>query len=191
MTGANARGRPRSERARQAVLEAASEGVRTVGYERLTIEGIAERAGVGRQTIYRWWRSKAAILAEAALAGFVTLAAPPPPTDTPGGVAMWLRDMTRLLSDPENAALVRALTAAAASDAADSKALYEAFTRTAHSQLVGMLSDATAAGVVRDDVDLGTAADALIGALLYRVLTRQDVPADYAASLLTPFLAAS
>ena len=38
-------------------------------YEAVTIEGLAETAGVAKQTIYRWWPSKAAILGEALLEG--------------------------------------------------------------------------------------------------------------------------
>ena len=58
-------GRPRSEASRQATLVAALGLAADVGYGRLTIEGIAARAGVGKQTIYRWWPSKADILLEA------------------------------------------------------------------------------------------------------------------------------
>ena len=39
------------------------------GYEAVTIEGLAESAEVSKQTIYRWWPSKAAILGEALLEG--------------------------------------------------------------------------------------------------------------------------
>ena len=59
------RGRPRSEASWQAILAAAMELVAETGYAELTIEGIAARAGVGKQTIYRWWPSKADILLEA------------------------------------------------------------------------------------------------------------------------------
>ena len=58
-------GRPRSEQARRAVLDAALRLVDRDGYGSVTIKGIAEEAGVGRQTVYRWWTSKAAILLEA------------------------------------------------------------------------------------------------------------------------------
>nr|BFF16625.1 hypothetical protein GCM10025730_01460 [Promicromonospora thailandica] len=57
----------RSEKSRRAVLTAAFELVQEVPYAQLTIEGIAGRAGVGKQTIYRWWPSKAAILFDAFL----------------------------------------------------------------------------------------------------------------------------
>ncbi|MDT0402671.1 MULTISPECIES: TetR/AcrR family transcriptional regulator [Streptomyces] len=57
----------RSERSRRAIYEAALALVVEVGYPRTTIEGIASRAGVGKQTIYRWWPSKADVLLEAFL----------------------------------------------------------------------------------------------------------------------------
>jgi AcrR family transcriptional regulator len=50
---------------RAAILDAAFSLVGEVGYDKLTIEGIANRAGCGKQTIYRWWPSKAMVLLDA------------------------------------------------------------------------------------------------------------------------------
>ncbi|MEW2068959.1 TetR/AcrR family transcriptional regulator [Streptomyces sp. NPDC007346] len=52
----------RSEAARVAVLRAADDLLVDVGFHAMTVSAIAERAGVAKQTIYRWWRSKVAIL---------------------------------------------------------------------------------------------------------------------------------
>ncbi len=52
----------RSEDARRAVLESADDLVAEVGLEATTVEEIARRAGVSKQTIYRWWRDKNAVL---------------------------------------------------------------------------------------------------------------------------------
>lgn len=49
----------RSERARRAILDAAFDLVSRKGFAKLTIEAIAAQAGVGKPTIYRWWRSRA------------------------------------------------------------------------------------------------------------------------------------
>ncbi|GAB2799112.1 TetR/AcrR family transcriptional regulator [Streptomyces chlorus] len=57
----------RSERSRRAIYDAAIALVVEIGYPKTTIEGIAARAGVGKQTIYRWWGSKAEVLLEAFL----------------------------------------------------------------------------------------------------------------------------
>ena len=58
-------GRRRNEAARDAILSAAYRLLSQPGTEALTIESIAAEAGVGRQTIYRWWPSKGAVLADA------------------------------------------------------------------------------------------------------------------------------
>src|SRR5580704_15101225 len=55
----------RSEAARIAILEAADDLLVERGYAGVTIEGIAARAGVAKQTIYRWWTAKASILCAA------------------------------------------------------------------------------------------------------------------------------
>lgn len=59
------RGRPRSEAARQAIIEATAALLETTTVRDLTIEAIARTAGVGKSTIYRWWSSKAAVVIDA------------------------------------------------------------------------------------------------------------------------------
>src|SRR5256714_15321374 len=56
--------RPRSEAVRRAVLDSALELLEHEGYGRLTMAGIAQRAGASKQTLYRWWPSPAAVLIE-------------------------------------------------------------------------------------------------------------------------------
>jgi AcrR family transcriptional regulator len=58
----------RSERSRKAILDAARELVSELGYAKVSIEAIAGRAGVGKQTIYRWWPSKGAVIFDSFLA---------------------------------------------------------------------------------------------------------------------------
>lgn len=58
-------GRKRSPESRAAILSAAVALFREVGYAQLTVEGIAARAGVGKQTIYRWWPTRTDVLLEA------------------------------------------------------------------------------------------------------------------------------
>jgi AcrR family transcriptional regulator len=66
VTGQPARpGRKRSEDSRLAIMTAAYELVVELGYPGLSVEGIAARSGTGKQTIYRWWPSKADVLLDA------------------------------------------------------------------------------------------------------------------------------
>ncbi|WP_313152597.1 TetR/AcrR family transcriptional regulator [Lacrimispora sp.] len=55
-------GRPRSEKTRQAILTASYDLLLLNGFHSITVEGIAERAGVSKATIYKWWPNKAAVV---------------------------------------------------------------------------------------------------------------------------------
>lgn len=72
------RGRPRSARAHRAVVDATLELLAANGFRGLTIEAVAERSGVARTTIYRWWPSKEALLLET----LITLRQQAPVPDT-------------------------------------------------------------------------------------------------------------
>jgi AcrR family transcriptional regulator len=154
------------------------------GYEALTIDSIASAAGVGRQTIYRWWSSKSSIIAEALIDGaLVGLDAPATDATAESLLEAWFA----ALRDAANSAIVRALAAAAASESADSEALYEHFTRGSHAALEGAIRRGQEDRTIRLDIDSATTADALIGALLYHVLTRIEVSEGYAAQLLRAY----
>jgi AcrR family transcriptional regulator len=169
------RGRPRSAHAHQAILESARDLLTSSGYEQTTMEAIAAQAGVGKQTVYRRWPSKAAVVAEAVLAGHLA-AAPAPPAET-GDVAAdlrtWLQKQFQRLDDPADAALLRGLAAAAADSDTIAARLYEHLTGPARAQLVHRLAIGVQRGQLRPDADLEAAAEAVLGTLLYRALARR------------------
>ncbi|WP_414501077.1 TetR/AcrR family transcriptional regulator [Zymobacter sp. IVIA_12111.31 C1] len=69
MTSLSKAGRKRSDKARQAILKATLALLDEKGFSGLAVEAVAARAGVGKATIYRWWKSKAALAMEAFMEG--------------------------------------------------------------------------------------------------------------------------
>ena len=105
--------RTRSDTSRRAILAAAFELVGEVGYAKLRIEGIAARAGVGKQTIYRWWPSKGAVLFDAFLAlaeDAEGVPALPDTGDLAADLKLVLRATVAELNDPRYDMPMRALT---------------------------------------------------------------------------------
>src|SRR2546430_1076412 len=58
-------GRPRSEKARKAVIRSTLSLLNRTGFHELSIEAVAAHAGVGKATIYRWWPNKAELVIDA------------------------------------------------------------------------------------------------------------------------------
>jgi len=111
-------GRPRSEQARAAVLHAVDDLVVELGYGAVTLKGIAERAGVSRQTVYRWWSTKAEILLEASAID-ARQELDVPPRDTPrDDLAGYLDALIAFLTASDAGAAYRALIGEAQHDAA-------------------------------------------------------------------------
>jgi AcrR family transcriptional regulator len=109
-------GRRRNEEARQAVLDAALRHIAGGETRTLTIDGIARTAGVGKQTIYRWWPSKGAILLEALTQRAETQVPVPDTGDIETDLTVFLTATFAGVQDPATAQLLRAVTAEAAHD---------------------------------------------------------------------------
>ncbi|MFF1694814.1 TetR/AcrR family transcriptional regulator [Streptomyces sp. NPDC058257] len=117
MVDGSGRGRPRSESARAAVLHAVDDLLVEVGYAALTMKGIAERAGVGRQTVYRWWSNKAEVLYEASAIDARQELSVPGSDDPRKGIKAYLDALVAFLSRSHAGAAYRALLGEAQHDA--------------------------------------------------------------------------
>ncbi|GAA4187428.1 TetR/AcrR family transcriptional regulator [Gryllotalpicola kribbensis] len=108
------RGAARSEASRTAILTAIATLIDRMGFDNVTIEAIATEAGVGKQTIYRWYPSKNAIVAEALAEGtLVPESFPVPETgDALADISAWLERVLAFLGDETHAALLGSLLSA-------------------------------------------------------------------------------
>jgi AcrR family transcriptional regulator len=106
----------RNEESRSAILTAALDVCASVGYAACSIEAIARSAGAGKQTIYRWWPSKGAVLLEALnLAGGDT-AAFPDSGDVAADMTIQMNGVVRFWAHPKFGPVFRAVIAGAQDD---------------------------------------------------------------------------
>lgn len=178
----------RSETSRQAILTAAFELVTEVGYARLSIEGIAARAGVGKQTIYRWWPSKGAVLFDAFLAamggGPGDEAALPDTGDLAADLKTVLHATVDELNDPRYDEPMRALNTEIVHDAELAAAYAERLDLPMREIKRKRLRAAQEAGQLAADLDLDLAIDLLWGPLLNRWMQRGGpLTHEYASAL--------
>ncbi|MFI7136852.1 TetR/AcrR family transcriptional regulator [Streptomyces massasporeus] len=192
----------RSEKSRRAIYDAALALVVEAGYAKTTIEGIAARAGVGKQTIYRWWSSKADVLMEAFLdlaeqsveeAGSTPYAFP----DT-GDLAADLKGVLRAtvdeLRDPRFEAPSRALAAEGVVNEQLGRELVAKLMQPSLDLYIDRLRAAQEAGQVRPEIDPRIALEFFVSPLAQRWLQHTgpisheytDTLVDYALHGLAP-----
>lgn len=164
----------RSERSRRAIFDAALALVGEVGYEKLTIEGIASRAGVGKQTIYRWWPSKAAVLLDAFTVDVdEDYAAGLPDTgDLAADLKFVLRATADEFNDPAFQAPYRALAVAGANDAELSRTFVARLLEPGIRVYTERLRVAQEAGEVAEGIDVRIAAEMVLSPFSQRWLMR-------------------
>jgi AcrR family transcriptional regulator len=165
-------GRPRDKQIDNAILEATRQLLAAGSYSDLSMESVATRAQVGKKTLYRRWSSKASLVAQAVLDAYGRGGSFDVPNtgDLTADLRSWLIEHAEFLVDPVNAALIRALIAAAAARPVDNEALYQQLSVPQHTGLMVRLRAAVAETSLRADADLDAIANALIGTLLLRVL---------------------
>jgi AcrR family transcriptional regulator len=172
----------RSPHARQRVLEAATVLLSEVGYRDLTIEGIAARAGAGKQTIYRWWPDKGALVLDA----FLTLVdasetiSLPDSGDLAADLKSVIRPLIQALGERRFEAAYRALLTAIQDDSELAHALLTRLVRPLLAGTRERLLRAKATGQLAN-VDPDVAAEIVYAPLYYRWLLRLGpLTPDYA-----------
>jgi AcrR family transcriptional regulator len=190
MALAATRGRRRSERSHEAIIAATQRLLVERSYPELTIEGIAARAGVGKQTIYRWWPSKAALALEAYLAGSEGVPLPAEGKTAREDVRALLGWLIAVLAQPIGGHVVAGLVADLQHDADLAEGFHLDVVPARRRPMLAALERASARGEIRADVDLGLAVDALHGAVFYRLLlSGEPLDDDFADHLAEQALA--
>lgn len=165
----------RSERARHAILSAAFELCREQGFAKVTMEGIAKQAGVGKQTIYRWWPSKAAVLEEALNEQVGTVTDFPDTGDVRKDLRTQMNGVARLFTSEAFVPYV-GLIAAAQGDPELAKSLVATVVEPRVRACRDRLRKAQEQGEIREGIDLEVAVEILYGPLYYRLLLHTRPP---------------
>ena len=159
-------GRPRSEEAHRAILDATLELLVEVGYSALTVEGVAQRAGVGKATIYRRWTSKLPLVIEA----FGDL--PAFEESDSGDLATDLEQILRSYLRVYNTTPLGAVVPSLAGELPHNPELMDLFTpvvKQRRQPLMNALRRAAERGEIPADLDLDLAADLIVGPITVRV----------------------
>lgn len=164
-------GRPRSERAHKAILDATLRLLAEVGYERLTVGEVAAVAGVGKATIYRRWASKAPLVIESF--SRLPLLLPPDAGSVVDDLTALLRSFANILETTPLARVLPILAAECIHDPELSKLLVPAI-RARREPLIEVLRRAVSRQELPPDLDLEAAADVVVGPLMTRLCFTND-----------------
>ena len=162
-------GRPRSTRSHEAIVRATLALLVEVGYERLTMEQVQRRAGVGKATIYRRWPSKTELVKDAIV--FFSSELPLPDTGAlRSDYAVVCASAVAIAEDRDAALLMPRLLAEASRDAELHAAFEAALVEPRRSVVRAVLARARDRGEIRADIDLELTIDMLVGPLIYKFL---------------------
>lgn len=159
--------RRRSERSRTAIVTATRELLLERGFDGLTIEAVAARAGVGKQTIYRWWPTRPALVADVMLEDADKLLSSVNHGDNLStDLVGWVGKLFASLTTPRGSAMLRILTVACMEHEDTAVKLRAGFSAPLH--------DRVRARLLADGIDEATAesaADAIVGGVVYPILS--------------------
>jgi AcrR family transcriptional regulator len=160
----------RNEQARIAVLHAADDLLAERGFAGVTIEGIAARAGVAKQTIYRWWPSKVEVLLDTLIEDAQESLALPETGSATEDARQYLRRLAAFITDDPAGQVLLALIGEAQHDREMADVFHARYLDPRRRQEQAMLARGVASGELPPDLDIDRALDALAGPVFYRAL---------------------
>jgi AcrR family transcriptional regulator len=173
----------RNKDARLAVLRAADDLLVERGFGGVTVEGIAARAGVAKQTIYRWWPSKVDILLDTLIEDGEKRLRVPAGDAALENVRRYLRALARFLTKDDAGQVLLALIGEAQHDAETARLFHERWLDPQRDAERAMLARGVATGELPDGLDLDATLDALKGPIFYRALTGARIPRAFVDGL--------
>jgi AcrR family transcriptional regulator len=162
-------GRPREQRADRAILDATLREIAEHGLGDLRIDDVAERARVGKATIYRRYRSKDELVA-AAVTSLVSDISIPDSGSTEDDLRELMRNAVRVYRGSLEAGVMPGLVDAMSRDPGLARAVRQGFLKRRRAALAAVLERGVERGDLRPDLDLELALDVLGGPLFYRLL---------------------
>jgi AcrR family transcriptional regulator len=165
------RGRPRSQQAHRAILTAAAELLLARGLSAVSMDAVAERAGVSKATIYRWWPTKETLALDALYTEWAT--ARPSPRDTGslrGDLLSLLRPWAKLAGSRPYGRVIAALLTEAHSDPVFAEEYRNRVVGPRRDQARAIFSRAVERGEIPQEIKVDVALDLLFGALYHRLL---------------------
>jgi len=173
-----------------AVLEAADDLLVELGFAGVTIEGIAVRAGVAKQTIYRWWDSKIDILFDALAVDAAEYFTVPDHGDLGSDLRDQLAQLATFLTSTDAGAVGRAIAGQAQHDPAVAARFASEFVAPQRALDRAPFLRAQQRGDLAAGISIDLAIDQLAGPVYYRVLvTGQPVPRQFTDALVDRYLA--
>jgi AcrR family transcriptional regulator len=169
----------RNERSRRAILDATIELIGELAYDNVSIEAIARHAGVGKQTIYRWWPSKGAVVLEALNDYLGPVVAYPDTGDIVADLRTQLTGIAHLVDTTGFGPAYRGLLAASQSDPALSRAHLDQMIEPNTAAFNERLERARERGEIRADADVEALRDLLYGYSYYRMLHAMPITPEH------------
>jgi AcrR family transcriptional regulator len=169
----------RNEQSRRAILDASISMIGELGYDNISIEAIARQAGVSKQTIYRWWPSKGAVILEAATESLGTVVAIPDTGDIVADIRTQLTGILELITTTGFGPAYQGLIAAGQSDPGLLRALFEQIIEPNIADFGARTALAQERGEMRGDADWRTLRDLLYGVVEYRLVHAMPLEPGY------------
>jgi AcrR family transcriptional regulator len=165
------RGRPRSEKARKAILDATAELLLARGLSAVSMDAVAEQAGVSKATIYRWWPTKETLALDALYTEWAGVRPAPRDTGTlRGDLLSLLRPWARLVGERPHARVIAALLSEAQMDPAFAEEYRHHVVEPRRELATAVFLRAAERGEIDEDTKIDVALDLIYGPLYHRLL---------------------
>lgn len=178
-------GRPRSEETKKAILTASYELLLENGFNTITVEGIAERAGVSKATIYKWWPNKAAVVLDGFFAATESMLHVPDTGSVSEDLFIQVNNLAAFITSPKGKVITE-LIAAGQFDANIAEEYRVRYFNPRRLISQHILERGMQRGELKNDLDMELSIDLIFAPLFYRLLiTGETVDSAFVKSLIS------